>query len=169
MLAHEWTGGRVTEPHSKSTDGTAEHGCPFCSPRDGVEAFLIEVAPLTVSTLYLGRNQTYRGQCVLIFDPRHADGLETLSSAEFDALARDLRVAARALTAVCKPDLMNYASLGNIVRHLHWHIVPRYVSDPRWGAPIYTSTLADMLETRLEDVEYEAIVSDLRAALSDGA
>jgi ATP adenylyltransferase len=157
----------VTEPHSESTDGTEEHGCPFCAPRDKIDPFFIEVAPLTVSTLYLDRNQTYRGQCVLIFDPRHADGLETLSPVEFDAVAQDLRVAARALTAVCKPDLMNYASLGNIVRHLHWHIVPRYASDPRWGAPIYTSSLADMLETPLEDVEYETIVRAIRAALSD--
>ena len=124
---------------------------------------------MTVSTLYLDRNQTYRGQCVLVFDPRHAEGLETLSPVEFNAFAADLRVAARALTAACNPDLMNYASLGNIIRHLHWHIVPRYRSDPRWGGPIYTSTLAEMLETRLEDVEYEAIVSTIRAALSDAA
>ena len=159
----------MTEPHSKSTALVAEHGCPFCAPRDGNDAFLIEVAPLTVSTLYLDRNQTYRGHCVLVFDPRHVEGLETLSIAEFNAFAQDLRVAARALTAMCNPDLMNYASLGNIIRHLHWHIVPRYRSDPRWGGPIYTSILAEMLETRLEDVAYEAIVSTIRAALSDAA
>ena len=128
---------------------------------------MIEVAPLTVSTLYLDRNQTYRGQCVLVFDPHHAEGLETLSAAEFNSFAQDLRVAARTVTAVGKPDLMNYATLGNIVRHLHWHIVPRYESDPRWGAPIYTSTLADMLETGLEDVEYDALVGTLRAELSE--
>ena len=159
----------MTEPHSESTAGVAEHGCPFCAPLEKNNAFLIEVARLTVSTLYLDRNQTYRGQCVLVFDPRHAEGLETLSAAEFDAFAEDLRVAARALTAACNPDLMNYASLGNIIRHLHWHIVPRYRSDPRWGSPIYTSTLAEMLETRLEDGEYEAIVSAIRVALSDAA
>ena len=146
-----------------------EHGCPFCALRDKIDAFSIEVAPLTVSTLYLDRNQTYRGQCVLIFDPRHVEGLETLSPAEFDAFAQDLRVAARALTTVCNPDLMNYASLGNIIRHLHWHLVPRYRSDPRWGGPIYTSTLTEMAETRLEDAEYEAMVGTLRVALSDAA
>ena len=157
----------MTEPNSQSTTVVAESGCPLCPPRDKIDAFMIEVAPLTVSTLYLDRNQTYRGQCVLVFDPRHAEGLETLSAAEFNSFAQDLRVAARAVTAVCKPDLMNYATLGNIVRHLHWHIVPRYESDPRWGAPIYTSTLADMLETRLEDVEYDALVGTLRAELSE--
>jgi diadenosine tetraphosphate (Ap4A) HIT family hydrolase len=25
---------------------------------------------------------------------------------------------------------MNYASLGNIDEHLHWHVIPRYASDP---------------------------------------
>ena len=160
-------GWRVTEPHSKSTTVVAEQGCPFCAPRDNTDAFLIEVASLTVSTLYLNRNQTYRGQSVLVFDPRHVEGLESLYPIEFEAFAQDLRVAARALTAACEPDLMNYASLGNIVRHLHWHIVPRYKSDPRWGGPIYTSALEEMLETLLEDAEYEAIVWTLREALSD--
>ena len=159
----------MTEPHSKSTGVVEGNGCPFCPPRDKLDAFSIEVAPLTVSTLYLDRNQTYRGQCVLIFDSHHVEGLEALSAAEFDAFAHDLRVAARALATVCDPDLMNYAALGNIIRHLHWHLVPRYKSDPRWGAPIYTSILADMVETRLEDVEYEALVSALRATLSDAA
>ncbi len=159
----------MTEPHSESTAGVAEHGCPFCVPLEKNNAFLIEVAPLTVSTLYLDRNQTYRGQCALIFDSHHVEGLEALSAAEFDAFAHDLRVAARALATVCDPDLMNYAALGNIIRHLHWHLVPRYKSDPRWGGPIYTSILADMVETRLEDVEYEALVSALRVALSDAA
>ena len=106
---------------------------------------------------------------MLVFDPRHVEGLETLSIAEFNAFAQDLRVAARALTAMCNPDLMNYASLGNIIRHLHWHLVPRYRSDPRWGGPIYTSALTEMVETRLEDVEYEGMVRTLRMALSDAA
>ena len=157
----------MTEAHSESAAVVKEHGCPFCAPRDGIDAFSIEVAPLSISTLYLDRNQTYRGQCVLIFDARHVEGLEALSRAEFNAFTLDLHVAARALTEVCDPDLMNYASLGNIIPHLHWHLVPRYRSDPRWGGPIYTTTWAEMIETPLEDVEYEAIVGLLRAALPD--
>ena len=93
--------------------------CPLCKPREGASAFLIEVASLSISTLYLDRNQTYRGQCVLVFDPHHVEGLEQLPEDEFNAFSQDLRVAARAITTVCEPHLMNYASLGNVIPHLH--------------------------------------------------
>jgi diadenosine tetraphosphate (Ap4A) HIT family hydrolase len=34
-----------------------------------------------------------------------------------------------------KADRMNYASFGNVVAQLHWHLIPRYEGDPNWGAP----------------------------------
>ena len=83
---------------------------------------------------------------ILVFDRRHVVGLEQLSAEEFGAYMEDFRRAAKATAGVCQPDLMNYASLGNVVPHLHWHLVPRYRSDPRWGGPSYTTTEAEMLD-----------------------
>jgi diadenosine tetraphosphate (Ap4A) HIT family hydrolase len=123
------------------------------------------VAPLSASTLYLDRNQSYRGHCLLIFDRRHAVGLETLTPEEFGAFASDLGVAAKTIAEVCQPDLMNYASFGNVMPHLHWHLIPRYRSDPRWGGPIFTTTAAEMVDTRLTEPEYRALASSIRAAL----
>ncbi len=40
---------------------------------------------------------------------------------------RDLK---RALIELFKPDVFNYAFLGNEIRHLHGHVVPRY-KEPR--------------------------------------
>jgi diadenosine tetraphosphate (Ap4A) HIT family hydrolase len=45
-----------------------------------------------------------------------------------------------ALRAVLHPDKINLASLGNMVAHLHWHVIPRFCDDrhypqPVWGAP----------------------------------
>ena len=113
--------------------------CPFCLPRQDNSRYWVKVASLPVSTLYLDRNQTYRGHCLLVFDRYHVEGLELLAADDYTRVMSDLRKAARAISAAHNPDLMNYASMGNVVRHLHWHIVPRYRSDPRWGAPIYTS------------------------------
>jgi diadenosine tetraphosphate (Ap4A) HIT family hydrolase len=148
---------------TESEEDSTRSACPLCPPRGRVDEHWIEVAALSVSTLYLDRNQTYRGQCALAFDPRHVEGLEQLTREEFHALCGDLHVAAHAVSAVCKPRLMNYASLGNVVPHLHWHIVPRYRSDPRWGGPIYTTTREEMHEVRLDEAEYEALVAALRA------
>jgi hypothetical protein len=94
-------------------------------------------------------------------------GPRALKEDEFQALSRDFLVAARAVSLACSPDHMNYASLGNVVPHVHWHIVPRYRSDPRWGAPIYMTAQEDMPETRISSHEYEATVEAIRSALAD--
>ena len=148
----------TTEPVTPPT-------CPLCLPRERAGDYWIEIGTLEVSTLYLDRNQTYRGQCALAFDPRHVEGVEQLTGDEFSALMNDLRSAATAVAAVCEPDLMNYASLGNVIPHVHWHIVPRYRDDPRWGGPIYTTSLEEMTDTRVSDRDYEAIVAAIRRHL----
>lgn len=64
-----------------------------------------------------------------------------------------------------KPRKINLASLGNMTPHLHWHVVPRFETDPHfpqpvWGqqqrefrrevAPDMGAQLAAMLLSRLE-------------------
>jgi len=139
--------------------------CPLCAPRPDETAVWIKIRNLTVSTLYLDRNQTYRGHCQLVFDGRHVVGLENLTGEEFGSLMADLRAAARAIVETCQPDLMNYASLGNVMPHLHWHLVPRYATDPGWGGPIYTTLLADMPNTTLTDAEYRALIRAIAGRL----
>ncbi|MEO8085120.1 MAG: HIT domain-containing protein [Ardenticatenales bacterium] len=70
-----------------------------------------------------------------------------------------------AIEAVVRPDHLNVASLGNQVAHLHWHIVPRYDGDPRWGAPIWTNTEAEMKRVSLPPHEHAALVRDIHARL----
>jgi diadenosine tetraphosphate (Ap4A) HIT family hydrolase len=52
---------------------------------------------------------------------------------------------------------MNYASPGNVMPYLHWHLVPRYKIDPRWGGPIYTTRPEEMLQTSVPETEYREI------------
>ena len=80
------------------------------------------------------------------------------------AFSEDLHAAARAVTAVCAPDHVNVASLGNLMPHLHWHIVPRYKSDPQWGRPVWTADLAET-DTRLPAAERAALLAALQGAL----
>lgn len=42
-----------------------------------------------------------------------------------------------ALRDVARPDKINVASLGNVVPHLHWHVVPRYRDDPHFPDAIW--------------------------------
>jgi diadenosine tetraphosphate (Ap4A) HIT family hydrolase len=140
-------------------------GCPMDAPRPASNDFWDLVAPLSVSSLYLGKNQTYRGHCSLIFDLRHASRPDQLTAEEWTAYCADLFAAQRAVVTVTRPDHINVESLGNVVPHLHWHIIPRSVGDPRWGMPIWTTPLSAMPETHLEAHDREALLRALRDAL----
>ena len=140
-------------------------GCPYDAPRAESNDYWDLIASLTVSSLYLTKNQTYRGQCLLIFDSRHAVRPEQLAEHEWMDFCADLLRAERAVARALKPDHINLASLGNIIPHLHWHVVPRYMSDPRWGAPIWPTSLAEMPDTRLDAREQVELVGRLRHEL----
>jgi diadenosine tetraphosphate (Ap4A) HIT family hydrolase len=38
---------------------------------------------------------------------------------------------------IMRPDKMNAASLGNMVPHLHWHVIPRYADDAHFPGPVW--------------------------------
>jgi methyltransferase (TIGR00027 family) len=141
-------------------------GCPLDAPRPASNDHWDLVATLSVSSLYLSRNQTYRGQCQLVFDPRHVARLDQLSGGEWIAFATDLHVAQRALMRVARPDHVNVEILGNVVPHLHAHIIPRYVGDPMWGAPIWQVPLESMPDKRLPGAERTALIEAIRRALA---
>lgn len=142
----------------------AGQGCAFDAPRADNTAHWDKVASLSVATLYLPHNQMYRGHGVLVFDPRHATRLDELSGEEWVAYAADLHAAVKAIVAVCKPDHINVESLGNVMPHLHWHIVPRYKHDPRWGAPIWSES-GQQPERRLTSDDRADLRERLRDAL----
>jgi diadenosine tetraphosphate (Ap4A) HIT family hydrolase len=142
--------------------GTA---CPFDGPRAESNEYWDIVAPLTISTLYLSKNQTYRGHCVLILDLRHVIRPDELSPQEWAMFCADLHRAESAIMQAMCPDHINVAALGNVIPHLHRLIVPRYRSDPRWGAPVWTTTLAEMSDTRLSTDERAELIRELRPLL----
>ncbi len=145
-------------------------GCPLCSPRDPNNEACLEIAQLSISTLYLFRDQRFRGYSLLTFDARHASTLEELGDDEYEAMMRDLKRAATAIHSALKPDHMNYECLGNSHPHLHWHIVPRYRHDPRWGQPIWEGWQRNEFNIHrfvLADQEYAEIIEQIRGRLWD--
>lgn len=139
--------------------------CPFDSPRAASTEHWEHVGTLSCSSLYLPKNQTYRGHCILVLDLRHATRLDQLTRQEWQRFCDDLYAAQHAIERVVRADHMNVATLGNLMPHLHWHIVPRYESDPRWGGPIWSWDGAVVPDTRLEDADYTALLKQLRDAL----
>lgn len=140
--------------------------CPFDTLTETSDEYKDFVAHLSVSSLYLARNQAYRGTCSLIFSERHVVRLDQLSASEWAALSRDLFVAHAAVVRAVEPDHMNVMLLGNTIPHLHWGLVPRYRNDPRWGAPIFMTSRNEMADRQLPLHEQHALIARLRQELA---
>jgi diadenosine tetraphosphate (Ap4A) HIT family hydrolase len=74
----------------------------------------------------------------------------------------------RALREVLAPAKINLAALGNMVAHLHWHVIARFTGDSHfpgavWAAPVRAADPAQLaaVAARLPQVE-EQIVQRLR-------
>lgn len=141
-------------------------GCPFDGPRAESSEHWDKVASLSVSTLYLHKIQTYRGYSLLVYDGAHATRLDQLPEAVAIAYMSDLRRAQQAMAGVLRPDHLNVELLGNAIPHLHWHIIPRYKGDPRWGHPIWIAEEEAMPRVLLSESARIALLEDLRHALA---
>jgi diadenosine tetraphosphate (Ap4A) HIT family hydrolase len=56
----------------------------------------------------------------------------------------------QAVREVMQPLKVNVASLGNVVPHLHWHIIPRYADDAHFPAPVWASVVRETDSAVLE-------------------
>ena len=48
------------------------------------------------------------------------------------------------LRAQLQPAKINLAALGNVVPHLHWHVIARFDWDARWPAPVWAAAVRDV-------------------------
>ena len=55
-----------------------------------------------------------------------------------------------ALVSVMKPLKVNLASLGNMVPHLHWHLIPRFEDDAQFPSPVWAPAVRVTEEAVLE-------------------
>ena len=141
-------------------------GCPFDGERPESNEHWDKVAQLSTSTLYLHKIQTYRGYSLLVYDGPHATRLDQLPRDAANAFMSDLIRVQRAMAEVLKPDHVNLELLGNAIPHLHWHVVPRYKADPRWGSPIWMSDVQLMPRVVLSEADRTSLIIGLRSALA---
>ena len=82
----------------------------------------------------------YPGFCRVILE-RHAREMTDLAPDEQQHLMRVVLQVEAVLRDALAPDKVNLASLGNVVPHLHWHVIPRYRDDRHFPAPIWAAPL----------------------------
>ena len=134
--------------------------CLYCQNNDTLHNLMIEVAKLSVSRMFIFKEQTYHGRCLVAYD-KHVDDLNLLSDEERNAFMSDVAKVTRALQKVFNPDKINYGAYSDTLEHLHFHLIPKYVGGPDFGGVFQMNPK----QVYLTDEEYAKMAEDLKKAL----
>lgn len=135
--------------------------CFYCAKDQRLSDLMIPVSTLQVSTLYLFREQTHPGRCIVALND-HVSELFLLNSDNIKLFTEDLAKAAKAIHSAFNPGKINYAAYGDKVTHLHFHLVPKYENGPKWGE-VFEMMPADKIY--LKDTEYQAVIEKIKNEL----
>lgn len=69
----------------------------------------------------------------------HVVEMTDLSAAEQAELLRVVLLVEQVQRAELKPDKVNLAAFGNVVPHLHWHVIPRWQDDPHFPQAVWAA------------------------------
>ncbi len=117
------------------------------------------------SYLVLGDHQYFKGYSVLVLK-HHVRELHELSLDAQQDLFKELMTAGKAVNDAFKPWKMNYSCYGNQVPHIHWHLFPRYESDPDHLSHPWKNS-ADFDQHLINERETKEYVALIKAKLAD--
>jgi len=130
--------------------------CFYCEKNDVLDALMIHIYEFNGSDLYLNRNQSHLGR-VIIASKSHVTEIFQLSKHERECFINNISLTSKALQTVFYPDKINYAIFGDIVSHLHMHLVPKYKDKKNWGMPYN-----DEAPVYLSNHEYAQLITKIR-------
>ena len=82
--------------------------------------------------------EAFPGYCRVI-SQLHVTEMSALTADDAHHVLDVVLATERALRLTVHPDKINLASLGNLVPHLHWHVIPRWLDDSHFPAPIWAA------------------------------
>ncbi len=134
--------------------------CLYCQNNEALTNLMIEIAHLNVSRVFLFKEQTYRGRCLVAYD-HHADDLNELSDEERNAFMADVVRVTRAMQKAFNPAKINYGAYSDKLSHLHFHLAPKYEGGPDFGG---TFTMNPQ-KVYLSDKEYAQLIEQIKQNL----
>ena len=116
-----------------------------------------------------GEGDAFPGFCRVVWRD-HVKEMSDLAATDRRHLWNVLQATELAVRETLQPDKINLASFGNMVPHLHWHVIPRWTDDSHFPGAIWATvqrpvptrptvdnaTLVRALQTALAQVESEA-------------
>ena len=133
-------------PRSKNPDGNhpipiqtekeKPMTCPICTADN--EDILLQTPNLRVIAVH--NEAGTPAFCRVIWND-HVSEMTDLSPAERNEIMEMVYQVEAAMRQVFRPAKINLASLGNVVPHLHWHVIARFENDANFPAPIWANAV----------------------------
>ncbi len=89
------------------------------------------------------------GFCRVIWN-RHVAEMTDLTPGERDHMMTLVFAVEEAVRHVMHPDKVNVAALGNMVPHIHWHVIPRFKDDAFFPGSVWSKRVQETSATTLE-------------------
>ena len=120
---------------------TGEDGavaCEMCDSAKQIDAGEnpFAIARLTTGYVTLCATQYFHGY-TFFAARRCVREIYDLPASERATHLHEMAEVAHALASAFNPRKLNYEALGNGVPHLHWHLIPRYETDPHPRGPVW--------------------------------
>lgn len=134
--------------------------CLYCTNNETLHNLMIEICHLRVSRLFLFKEQTYRGRCLVSYD-QHVNDLNELNDQQRNDFMADVAQATRAMQRAFNPEKINYGAYSDKLSHLHFHLAPKYVDGPDYGGTFQMNPG----KVYLSDAEYQEMIDAIKANL----
>ena len=128
--------------------------CELCE-NDGGELLWRD----NVCRVVLVGDKDYPGFCRVILN-QHVQEMTDLDASLRLQIMNVVFAVEQAIRSVMQPLKVNLASFGNMVPHVHWHVIPRYSDDTHFPNPIWG-------ERKREGQQRKVDIQLLRQAIVD--
>ena len=112
--------------------------CPLCQPSPPDSVLWSDRLARVILVDQSRERFVFPGFCRVIWHA-HAAEMSDLDVSERSHLMGLVLDVEQVLRSIFQPDKINLASLGNMVPHLHWHIIPRWRDDSHFPDAIWAT------------------------------
>lgn len=120
--------------------------CVLCHPEN--ETVVWENEKLRVILVH---DHNFPGYFRVIWN-EHVAEMSDLSEEDQQLLLRVLLTVEKVVREQMRPDKMNWAQFGNMVPHLHWHLIARYRDDSHFPESIWGPKQREVSDSKVQQL-----------------
>ena len=134
--------------------------CLYCQRNELQKSLMIEICDLSTSTLFLFKEQSHPGRCIVAYKD-HVNELFELSESDRNAFMADVAKVAKTIQTVFSAKKINYGAYSDKLPHLHFHLVPKYEGEFEFGGIFEMNPQ----KVYLSEAEYAETIEKITEAL----